>query len=162
MAMVWVMVTVTRFVWRTLIHQTQGLSADVIGRTNPEGVRQSSADSELRRGYDKKIKKRGGTKVFRHLMSYFSQRKNHGTLQQIEYEKTDAVQSNELAKSYTMKPMTIYIDKYLGGDIVKLVVFSLLVYFTVCLTAFCVNALNSPYRQFYPLTLRKRTWPNIH
>ena len=90
-------------------------------------------------------------------MSYFSQRKNHGTLQQIEYEKTDAVQSNELAKSYTMKPMTIYIDKYLGGDIVKLVVFSLLVYFTVCLTAFCVNALNSPYRQFYPLTLRKRT-----
>ena len=36
------------------------LSADVIGRTNPEGVRQSSADSELRRGYDKKIKKRGG------------------------------------------------------------------------------------------------------
>ena len=27
-----------------------------------------------------------------------------------------------------MKPMTIYIDKYLGGDIAKLVVFSLLVY----------------------------------
>ena len=44
---------------RTLINQTQGLSADVIGRTNPEGVRQSSADSELRRGYDKKIKIRG-------------------------------------------------------------------------------------------------------
>ena len=66
---------------RTLINQTQGLSADVIGRTNPEGVRQSSADSELRRGYDKKIKKRGGggTKVFRHLMSYVSQRKNHGS-----------------------------------------------------------------------------------
>ena len=43
--------------------------------------------------------------------------------------------------------MTIYIDKYLGGDTVKLVVFSLLVYFTVCLTAFCVNALNSSYRR---------------
>ena len=78
------------------------------------------------------------------------------SLQQIEYEKTHAVQSNELAKSYTMKPMTIYIDKYLGGDIVKLVVFSLLVYFTVCLTAFSVKALISLYRQFYPLTLSKR------
>ena len=43
-------------------------------------------------------------------------------------KKKHAVHSNELAKSYTMKPMTIYIDKYLGGDIVKLVVFSLLVY----------------------------------
>ena len=51
-------------------------------------------------------------------------------------KKNHAVDSNELAKSYTMKPITIYIDKYLGGDIVKLVVFSLLVYFTVCLTAF--------------------------
>ena len=52
------------------------------------------------------------------------------SLQQIEYEKNHAVHSNELAKSYTMKPMTIYIDKYLGGDIVKLVVFSLLAYNT--------------------------------
>ena len=52
------------------------------------------------------------------------------SLQQIEYEKNYAVHSNELAKSYTMKPMTIYIDKYLGGDIVKLVVFSLLAYNT--------------------------------
>ena len=50
------------------------------------------------------------------------------SLQQIEYEKLHAVQSNELAKSYTMKPITIYIDKYLGGDIVELLVFSLLVY----------------------------------
>ena len=50
------------------------------------------------------------------------------SLQQIEYEKLHAVHSNELVKSYTMKPMTIYIDKYLGGDIAKLVVFSLLVY----------------------------------
>ena len=79
------------------------------------------------------------------------------SLQKIEYEKIHAVQSNKLAKRYTMKPITIYIDKYLGGDIAKLVIFSLLVYFTVCLTAFCVNALNSPYRQFYPLTLSKRT-----
>ena len=78
------------------------------------------------------------------------------SLQQIEYEKFYAVQSNELAKSYTMKPITIYIDKYLGGDIMKLVVFSLLVYFTVCLRVFCVIALNSPYRQFYPLTPSKR------
>ena len=31
----------------------------------------------------------------------------------------------------------------------KLAVFSLLVYFTVCLTAFCINALNFPYRQLY-------------
>ena len=36
---------------RTLINQTQGLSADLRGRTSPEGVRQSSADSELRGGY---------------------------------------------------------------------------------------------------------------
>ena len=43
-------------------------------------------------------------------------------------KKNYAVDSNELAKSYTMKPITIYIDKYLGGDIVKLVVFSLVVY----------------------------------
>ena len=50
------------------------------------------------------------------------------SLQQIEYEKNYVVHSNELAKSYTMKPMTIYIDKYLGGDIVKLVVFPLLAY----------------------------------
>ena len=50
------------------------------------------------------------------------------SLQQIEYEKLHAVHSNELVKSYTMKPITIYIDKYLGGDIAKLVVFSLLVY----------------------------------
>ena len=40
------------------------------------------------------------------------------------------LQSNELAKSYTMKPITIYIDKYLGGDIVKLVVFLLVAYNT--------------------------------
>ena len=52
------------------------------------------------------------------------------SLQQIEYEKNYAVHSHELAKSYTMKPMTIYIDKYLGGDIVKLIVFSLLAYNT--------------------------------
>ena len=37
------------------------LSADLRGRTNPEGVRQSSADSELRRGYiSRRSKKRGG------------------------------------------------------------------------------------------------------
>ena len=42
---------------RTLINQTQGLSADLRGRTNPEGVRQSSADSELRRG---RRSKKGG------------------------------------------------------------------------------------------------------
>ena len=52
--------------------------------------------------------------------------------------------------------VALYFDTYSGGDIVKLGVFSLLVYFTVCLTVFCVNALNSPYRQFYPLTLSKR------
>ena len=45
------------------------------------------------------------------------------SLQQIEYEKIHAVHSNELAMSYTMKPMTVYIDKYMGDDIVKLVVF---------------------------------------
>ena len=73
------------------------------------------------------------------------------SIQQIEYEKNHAVHSNELAKSYTMKPMTIYIDKYLGGDIVNLVVFSLLIYFTVCLTAFCVNALNPPTDNFTSL-----------
>ena len=33
---------------RTLINQTQGLSADVHRTDYPEGVRQSSADSELR------------------------------------------------------------------------------------------------------------------
>ena len=82
-----VMVTVTRLVPKDAdTSDSIYLSADIIGRTNPEGVRQSSADSELRRCYDKKIKKIGrGTKVFRHLMSYFSQRENHGTLQQIEY-----------------------------------------------------------------------------
>ena len=48
------------------------------------------------------------------------------SLQEIEYEKIHGVHSNELTKSYTMKPMTIYIDKYLGGDIVKLVVFHFL------------------------------------
>ena len=45
---------------RTLINQTLGLSADLRGRTNPEGVRQSSADSELRRGFiTRGPKKRG-------------------------------------------------------------------------------------------------------
>ena len=43
--------------------------------------------------------------------------------------------------------MTMHVVKYLGGDIVKLLDFSRLVYFTVCLTAFCVNALNSSYRR---------------
>ena len=52
------------------------------------------------------------------------------------------LQSNELAKSYTMKPITIYIDKYLGSDIMKLVVFFLLsaMYFdhnSRYLTVFC-------------------------
>ena len=65
-------------------------------------------------------------------------------------KKNHAVHSNELAKSYTMKPMTIYIDKSLGGDIVNLVVFSLLVYFTVC-PDFCVNALNPPTDNFTSL-----------
>ena len=46
------MATVTRFVWRTLIHQTLGLSADLHRTDYPEGVRQSSADSEMWRGYD--------------------------------------------------------------------------------------------------------------
>ena len=32
------------------------------------------------------------------------------SLQQIEYEKIHAVHSNELAKSYTMKPISIFID----------------------------------------------------
>ena len=45
---------------RTLINQTQGLSADLRGRTNPEGVRQSSADSELKRGYRSRRSKKGG------------------------------------------------------------------------------------------------------
>ena len=33
------------------------------------------------------------------------------SLQQIEYEKLYAVISNELAKSYTMKPISIFIDQ---------------------------------------------------
>ena len=52
------------------------------------------------------------------------------SLQQIEYGKIHAMHSNELAKSYTMKPIIIYFDTYLGGDIVKLVVFSFLAYNT--------------------------------
>ena len=34
------------------------------------------------------------------------------SLQQIKYEKIYAVHSNELAKIYAMKPITIFIDKY--------------------------------------------------
>ena len=54
-------------VWRTLINQTQGLSADLRGRTNPEGVRQSSADSELKRGYRSRRSKKGGEGAWRFL-----------------------------------------------------------------------------------------------
>ena len=61
--------------------------------------------------------------------------------------------------------MTMHIVKYLGGVIVKLVDFSPLVYFTVCLTAMCVSALNSSYRRlllyckavgFYTVSIQ---WP---
>ena len=38
-------------------------------------------------------------------------------------EKIHAVHSNGLAEGYTLIPMTIYIGKYLGGDIIKLVDF---------------------------------------
>ena len=37
-------------------------------------------------------------------------------------KKIHAVHSNELTTSYTMKHITIYIGKYLGGNIVKFVV----------------------------------------
>ena len=43
--------------------------------------------------------------------------------------------------------MTMHIVKYLGGRIVKLVDFSDVVYFTVCLTALYVNAFNCSYRR---------------
>ena len=65
------------------------------------------------------------------------------SLQKLGYEKNQSVHSNQLTEGYTLIPMTIYIEKYLGGDIVKLVDFSRHVYFRACLTAFCVNALNS-------------------
>ena len=65
------------------------------------------------------------------------------SLLQIVYEKNHAVHSNGLIEGFTLIPMTIYIEKYLGGDIVKIVDLSLLVYSTACLTAFYVNALNS-------------------
>ena len=38
-----------------------------------------------------------------------------------EYEKIDALNSNQLAEGDTLIPMTILIDKYFRGDIVKLV-----------------------------------------
>ena len=41
----------------------------------------------------------------------------------------------------------MHIVKYLRVDIVKLVDFSRLIYFTVCLTALRVSALNSSYRR---------------
>ena len=65
------------------------------------------------------------------------------SLQQINSEKIHAVHSIGLAEGYTLIPMTIYIEKCLRGDTVKLVKFSLLAYFTACLKDFCVNALNS-------------------
>ena len=46
------------------------------------------------------------------------------SLQQIAYKKIYAVHSNELAEGYTLIPVTIFIDKYWGGDILKLVDFS--------------------------------------
>ena len=46
------------------------------------------------------------------------------SLQPIAYEKIHALHSNELAKGYTLIPITIIIDKCLLGDIEKLVVFS--------------------------------------
>ena len=46
------------------------------------------------------------------------------SLQPIAYEKIHAQHSNELAKGYTLIPITIFIDKCLLGDIEKLVVFS--------------------------------------
>ena len=39
------------------------------------------------------------------------------SLQPIGYEKIYAVRSNELAKGYTLIPMTIFIDKYLGATL---------------------------------------------
>ena len=39
------------------------------------------------------------------------------SLQQIEYGKILAVHLNGVAKSYTFKPMTIYIDTYLGAKL---------------------------------------------
>ena len=45
---------------RTLINQTIGLSADLHRTDYPEGVRQSSADSELRKSTDPEDPKRGG------------------------------------------------------------------------------------------------------
>ena len=44
------------------------------------------------------------------------------SLQPIAYEKIHALHSNELAKGYTFISITIFIDKYLLRDIVKLVV----------------------------------------
>ena len=36
------------------------------------------------------------------------------SLQQIEYEKIQAVHSNELAQGYTLIPVSVYIDQYRG------------------------------------------------
>ena len=66
--------------------------------------------------------------------------------------------------------MTIQIVKYLGVDIVKLFDFSRLVFFTVCLTALCVNALTSSYRRlllyckavgFYTVSIQVPTFGGI-
>ena len=59
------------------------------------------------------------------------------SLQQIEYEKIHAVHSNELVKSYRMKSIMIYIDKYLRGDIVKLVVFHFLFFYSLPYSLLC-------------------------
>ena len=69
----------------------------------------------------------------------------------IASEKSHTVHPNKLEKRYTLIPMTIHIVKYLGGDIVKLVDFSRLVFFFKdCLTAFCEIALNSTFRRLLP------------
>ena len=46
------------------------------------------------------------------------------SLQPFAYEKIQALHSNELARGYTLISITIFIEKYLRRDIIKLVVFS--------------------------------------
>ena len=59
------------------------------------------------------------------------------SLQPIAYEKIHALHSNELSEGYTFISITIFIDKYLRRDIVKLVLFRELVEFQRFLGVLC-------------------------